>query len=153
MTIFKPTTSKAPPSPKQMPKRGSKTLTLRSPVTDDTEETIKVDIPSDASLQSPTRRRRYMRRGSRAPSMFLQLSIPSLESLFEAEDDTRTLLDDAEQHQQRFQRRLSIMSLLGQQLEMKAVVDSPHNSQPKEASSTSLRPLKLQRKTSVPTNE
>lgn len=150
MTIFKPASSNAPPSPKQMPKRGSKTSTFKNHATEDTEETIEV-IPSDASLQSPNCRRRYMRRGSRVPSMFRHTPIPSLESLFETEHDSRAP-KDAEQPQQRLQRRLSIVSLLAKQLEMNAIVESP-NIQSREASSTTLRPLKLQRETSVPTNE
>jgi len=152
MGVFKPTTSKAPQSPKQMPKRGSKTLKF-NPTNDVSEETITLETPSDDSLQSPNRRRRYMRRGSRAPSMFQQLTMPSLEQLIrlEQENDSREP-DHTEQQQQRVQRRPSIMSLLGQQLQQEAVLDRQEHD-PTDISIPTLRPLKLQRTSSVPTSE
>ena len=148
MAIFKPA---APQSPKQIPKRGSKTLNF-SPTSDGAEETIivdAVDAPNDDHLQSLNCRRRYMRRGSRAPSMFLRSNFSSLELPLEQEDDCT---EPETCGQQRFQRRLSITSLLSQQLKQNAVLESSqeqttHNSEP------SISTFKLQRKNSVPTNE
>ena len=150
MAIFKAATSRALPRPKQMPKRGSKKLNFNNAVSQEAEETIIVDTPSDASLQSPYHRRRYMRRGSRAPSMFLLSSLPSFDIACGQDDENNNLGNTGQQH---FERRMSIMSLLGHHLEMKAVVEThSHSQQPNETTTTPICPT-LQRKPSVPTNE
>jgi len=132
-----------------MLKRGSKTLKA-SPIIGDGSEvaTINVDTASDANLQSPNSHRRYMRRGSRAPSMFI--SIPPLSELLLEQDDG---LDSSDQQPCCCKRRMSLVSLLGQQFQEEAVLSSPR--QPADADMSKLvpRPLKLQREQSVPTNE
>lgn len=71
-----------------------------------------MDFPySDSHLQSPTSHRRYMRRGSKAPSMFL-LSQPHFDDNKESESNlglppVSTL----------YPRRMSLVSLLAQELQ------------------------------------
>ena len=143
MAIFKPTTS----SPKQAP-RSLKDFKFCRNYTRESEETIVVDTPSDASLQSPHSRRRYMRRGSRAPTMFLHSQLLSLRTLLEQDDDSRSMPEDTGRHS--CERRLSIMSMLREQLEQDAVLES-RNHPPKETTAP-VHP-KLQRVTSAPSNE
>lgn len=148
MAIFKPTSGNTPASPKKMPKRGSKTLKA-SPIIGDGSEVamINVDTASDAHLQSPHCHRRYMRRGSRAPSMFI--SIPPLSELLLEHDDG----PDSSDQQPRCKRRMSLVSLLGQQFQEEAVLSSPRQPADADMSKLAPRPLKLQREQSVPTNE
>lgn len=91
-----------------------------------------------------------MRRGSRAPSMFLHSQLLSIRTLMEQDDDSRSTPEDTDTDRHRCERRLSIMSLLREQLEQDAVLES-RNKQP-EATAAPFHP-KLQRIASAPSNE
>jgi len=78
------------------------------------------------------------------------ISIPPLSELLLEKDDG---LDTSDQQPRCCKRRMSLVSLLGQQFQEEAVLSSPR--QPADADMSKLvpRPLKLQREQSVPTNE
>jgi hypothetical protein len=77
--------------------------------------------------------------------MFLHSQLISLRNLLEQDDDSRNAPEDTGRN--RCERRLSIMSLLGEQLEREAVLES-RNQQPK-ATAAPFHP-KLQRVTNAP---
>ena len=149
MAIFKPTIGRPLSSPKQAPRSLKNFKTCRY-YSHESEATVVVDPPSDDSLQSPDRRRRYMRRGSRAPSMFLHSQLHSLRALLEQDDDSRSTPANTDRH--RCERRPSIMSLLGEQLEQEAVVESRNQQSSSKAAATPVPP-KLQRAINAPSNE
>jgi len=88
------------------------------------KKTVKFDVPikkmpqhdasHDGALQSTEKRRRYMRRGSKTPSM---LMLASLKIDFEDENIVTTKTDYGSQKQ----RRLSLMSALKMSLEETAI--------------------------------
>jgi hypothetical protein len=129
MTVCKPSSSQTE-QPKQAPRRVSKSIKV-NPGSFGEAETM--EVPSDSLLQSPTSRRRYMRRGSRAPSMFMLSNINLLAPSFDERDDNRFERRDSVGTDHK--KQLSLISLLGLQLQTKVVLEpdacsaSPHSSQ------------------------
>jgi len=82
-------------------------------------------VASDG-LQSSDKRRRYMRRGSKSPSMF-RLDAQQIRSITEASSATSFIADGTrtgayQQYHHFMQRRMSVMSVLNAHMERAAIV-------------------------------
>ena len=146
MTIHKANSPNLALAPKQLPQKAAQHCNISKSHTAIAKES---NVFADILLQSTNTRRKYMRRGSKTPALLIAAMthigkpdhLTAIERMSEAKGPKKLAPITA--------RRLSIMSLLSVSLQQGVVLDATSPA----TTSHPLRPLKLERKRSVPSSE